>query len=140
MGTCYQCGTCTADCPVARHAEFNPRKLMLEPDGKLSWLCATCFKCYRCPKDVKPYEVLAEFRSRDVKEGSYPAYVRAFVDVVKNYGELDEAALFMRLLRSGKIMDISLILAALRMRRVSLPVKSECASEVRRIFEVVGNA
>jgi len=137
MGTCYQCGMCTADCPVAGFGEFNPRKLILKPDEELIWLCATCFKCYRCPKDVKPYEKFSELRSSSIKAGRSPAYVQAFVDVVREYGELNEAALFVRLLKAGELMDISFIFSALKSGRLSLPSKAECADEIKRIFEVI---
>jgi len=52
---CFQCGTCTADCPIARFSDFyRPRKLirMIQlglKDTLLSndviWLCSTCFTC-----------------------------------------------------------------------------------------------
>jgi heterodisulfide reductase subunit C len=58
---CFQCGTCTADCPIARFSDiYRPRKLMRMTqlgmkDRVLSsealWLCAACFTCVdHCPK------------------------------------------------------------------------------------------
>ncbi len=145
---CYQCGTCTADCTSASVDErgyFNPRRIMLDyfESGKLSelcWLCASCFKCYRCPRDVKPYEVLAEMRAEYIRQGKVPAYVKAFVETVRSYGELDETAFFMKLLKSGKMMDLSIVLSTIKnsgIKAFSLPKKSRCAREVSLIFSVV---
>ncbi len=150
---CYQCGTCTADCTSAsvdERGEFNPRRMMLDyfENGELSelcWLCASCFKCYRCPKGVKPYEVLAEMRAEYIRQGKVPAYVKAFVETVRDYGELDETAFFMKLMKAGKMMDMSIVISTLKnsirngglSKAISLPKKSRCAKEVSIIFSVV---
>ncbi len=148
---CYQCGTCTADCTYANMDEsFNPRKMILEyfEEGKLSelcWLCATCFKCYRCPRDVKPYAVLAEMRAEFIRMGKAPAYVKAFVETVKNYGELDETVFFLKLMKSGNMMDMSIVISSLKntvknrglSKAVALPKKSPCAKEVSKIFSII---
>ncbi|RLG97296.1 heterodisulfide reductase, partial [Candidatus Bathyarchaeota archaeon] len=52
---CYQCGTCTSSCPVARVTNrFNPRKLIVKSlrgrrddvlTGEMIWLCCSCFNC-----------------------------------------------------------------------------------------------
>jgi heterodisulfide reductase subunit C len=60
---CFQCGTCTSDCPVARYnGSYQPRTLIhmamlglkervLQSDTL--WLCAACFTCTdRCPQDI----------------------------------------------------------------------------------------
>ncbi len=150
---CYQCGTCTADCTYANMDEsgnFNPRKMILEyfEEGKLSelcWLCAECFKCYRCPRDVKPYAVLAEMRAEFIRMGKVPAYVKAFVETVKNYGELDETVFFLKLMKSGNMMDMSIVISSLKntiknrglSKAVALPKKSPCAKEVSKIFSII---
>ncbi len=146
---CYQCGTCTADCTSANiDSKFNPRKIMLEylEEGKFSefcWLCASCFKCYRCPREVKPYEILSEMRSKLIEQGKIPAYVKAFVETVKDYGELDETAFFIKLAKSGMFMDTSVIISTLKKRgikAINIPRKSECAKEISRIFLIVEGA
>jgi len=156
---CYQCGTCTADCTAAsldEEGKFNPRRMVLEyyERGKvseLSWLCANCYKCYRCPKGVKPYEVLAEMREEMIRNGKVPAFVKAFVETVRAYGELDETAFFLRLMRSGRMMDSSIVISTIKAtlrkegiagigKTISLPKKSRCAKEVSIIFSVVEGA
>ena len=61
---CFQCGTCTSDCPVARFSDnYRPRTLIHMAQLGLKdrvlncntlWLCAACFTCTdRCPQDVE---------------------------------------------------------------------------------------
>jgi heterodisulfide reductase subunit C len=84
---CFQCGTCTADCPIARFSEsYRPRKLMRMTqlglkDRVLSsdniWLCAACFTCVdHCPQDVEISSVLRALRNMAVKEGFMPVVFR----------------------------------------------------------------
>ena len=81
---CFQCGTCTADCPIARFSDiYRPRKLMRMTqlgmkDRVLSsealWLCAACFTCGdHCPQGVEIANVLRALRNMAVKEGIMPA-------------------------------------------------------------------
>ncbi len=154
---CYQCGTCTGDCPVAwLNREFNPRKLVLlasfgitEPLKRdIPWLCATCYKCTtRCPRDVKPSEVLSAMRKLAIrdrlaedKEGA--KFIKAFADIVKENGELSEAKLVLKLkglLGSTKMLPLSVAWTMLRKGKISLiEKKSPSAEEVKRIFELAG--
>ena len=76
---CFQCGTCTADCPIARFSEFyKPRKIarMVQlglKDRLLSdealWLCSTCFTCVdHCPQGVEIAGIVRALRNLTVKE------------------------------------------------------------------------
>jgi heterodisulfide reductase subunit C len=84
---CFQCGTCTADCPIARFSEiYSPRKIMRMTqlgmkDRLLSseslWLCAACFTCVdHCPQDVDIAGVVRTLRNMAVKEGVIPDVFR----------------------------------------------------------------
>jgi len=63
LGACYQCGKCSAGCPVVEEMDIVPseaiRYLQLgQPDVVLSsktiWICASCLQCAsRCPKGVE---------------------------------------------------------------------------------------
>ena len=63
LGACYQCGKCSAGCPVVEQMDIAPseaiRYLQLgQPDvvlgSKTIWVCASCFQCAsRCPKGVE---------------------------------------------------------------------------------------
>ena len=80
---CFQCGTCTSDCPVARYSDtYRPRTLIhmaqlglrdrvLKSDTL--WLCAACFTCTdRCPQDVEVASVIRVFRNLAAESGNVP--------------------------------------------------------------------
>jgi len=76
---CFQCGTCTADCPIARFSDFyEPRRIarMVQfglKDRLLSndalWLCSACYTCVdHCPQDVEIASIVRALRNMAVKE------------------------------------------------------------------------
>lgn len=80
---CFQCGTCTSDCPVARYSDsYRPRTLIHMAQLGLRdrvlnsdtlWLCAACFTCTdRCPQDVEVANVIRVFRNLAVEKGCIP--------------------------------------------------------------------
>lgn len=59
--SCYQCGMCSADCPLTERMDLLPsqviRKLQLDDwtvmNTNVMWVCASCLACeVRCPKGV----------------------------------------------------------------------------------------
>ena len=80
---CFQCGTCTSDCPIARFSDsYRPRTLIHMAELGLKdrvlnsetlWLCAACFKCTdRCPQDVEVAAVIRVFRNLAAEKGCVP--------------------------------------------------------------------
>ena len=80
---CYQCGTCTSDCPVARFSEtYRPRQIIRMTqlglknrvlDSDTLWLCAACFTCTdRCPQDVEVASVIRVLRNLAAEQGHIP--------------------------------------------------------------------
>ena len=76
---CFQCGTCTADCPVSRFSDFyRPSRIarMVQlglKDRILSdkhlWICTTCYTCIdHCPQDVEVANVIRVLRNLSVKQ------------------------------------------------------------------------
>ncbi len=73
ISVCYQCGTCTAGCPMGRRNTLRTRKIMrmtalgLKDDLLKSdeiWYCSTCYTCTdRCPRHVKPTDVILALRN-----------------------------------------------------------------------------
>jgi Fe-S oxidoreductase len=82
---CIQCGKCTGGCPVSMTTALNVRFLIYEtlvnalPDlGHMEelWDCTCCFTCVeRCPKDVRPAELVIGLRSHLVEGGKVPGPV-----------------------------------------------------------------
>ena len=94
---CFQCGTCTADCPIARFSDtYRPRKLMRMTqlgmkDRVLSsdviWLCSACFTCVdHCPQGVEVASVLRALRNLAVKEGFMPVVFRELASNISKTG------------------------------------------------------
>lgn len=80
---CFQCGTCTSDCPVARFSDtYRPRQIIRMTQLGLKdrvlnsdtlWLCASCFTCTdRCPQDVEVASVIRVLRNLAVEQGHVP--------------------------------------------------------------------
>jgi heterodisulfide reductase subunit C len=80
---CFQCGTCTSDCPVARFSDtYRPRQIIRMTQLGLKdrvlnsdtlWLCAACFICTdRCPQDVEVASVIRVLRNLAAEKGMVP--------------------------------------------------------------------
>ena len=80
---CFQCGTCTSDCPVARFSDtYRPRTIIRMAQRGLKdrvlksdtlWLCAACFTCPdRCPQDVEVASVIRVLRNLAAEKGCFP--------------------------------------------------------------------
>ena len=80
---CFQCGTCTSDCPIARFNEkYRPRKIIRMAqlglkdkivESDFLWLCASCFTCTdRCPQGVEVASVIRALKNIAAKEGFIP--------------------------------------------------------------------
>ena len=69
---CYQCGKCSAGCPVVSQMDILPNQIVrfaqlgLEDDllaSKAIWVCASCMTCnVRCPKGINIAEVIEALR------------------------------------------------------------------------------
>ena len=131
---CFQCGTCTADCPVGlRVKEFRPRQIARLAvlglkerlfSGDTLWLCAGCYTCYeRCPQDVKPTDVIVALRTLAVKEGYIHPSFRVLIDSMEKNGYIYEITDFENEIRA----DLGLPVAP----KVNL-------DEVRKIMKKTG--
>ena len=80
---CFQCGTCTSDCPVARFSDaYRPRTIIHMAqlglkdrvlNSETLWLCAACFTCTdRCPQDVEVASVIRVLRNLAAEKGIVP--------------------------------------------------------------------
>lgn len=80
---CFQCGTCTSDCPIARFSDtYRPRQIIRMTQLGLKdrvlnsdtlWLCASCFTCTdRCPQDVEVASVIRVLRNLAAERGHVP--------------------------------------------------------------------
>ena len=85
LSLCYQCGTCTAVCPVSTADNPFPRKEMVWVQWGLKeralgnasiWLCHQCGTCNTyCPRDAKPSNVMAALRDYSIGHYAVPAFM-----------------------------------------------------------------
>lgn len=102
---CYQCGKCTAGCPMAESMDVMPRQILrllqlglLEEalHAKAPWICATCSTCStRCPHDVKIAEMMEAVRMEADRRGIHPVrrvdlFTNDFMIPVKQFGRTHE--------------------------------------------------
>ncbi|MDI6805056.1 MAG: 4Fe-4S dicluster domain-containing protein [Candidatus Bathyarchaeia archaeon] len=134
---CFQCGTCTADCPISRFSDFyRPRKIarMVQlglKDRLLSdealWLCSSCFTCVdHCPQGVEIAGIVRVLRNLSVKENRIMPLV---------YRELAS-----NLLKGGYVYEI---VESRHKKRAELglpPLPKPNLEEIAKIFEITGSS
>ena len=97
---CFQCGGCTADCPIARFsAIYHPRRLMRMTQlgmkdrilaSEALWLCAACFTCIdHCPQGVDIAGILRVLRNVAIKEGTINS-AQGASEISESVNELQE--------------------------------------------------
>lgn len=110
---CYQCGKCSAGCPLSEDMDYPPSvimRLLQTEDKKLEeqalrsmtiWLCVTCETCAtRCPMEIDIPGVMDFCRERSLqKKMSNPSakniisFHKAFLDSIDYTGRLYELGL-----------------------------------------------
>jgi heterodisulfide reductase subunit C len=155
---CYQCGKCTAGCPLAQEMDYAPNQIMrllqlgfpeLEEEALRAfslWLCLTCETCgARCPKEVDLPRVMEYLRQESLRRGLvHPkakdilAFHEAFLDSIRRNGRLHEVGLIslyklktMHLLQDVAVAPQLLLRGKLKL----LPPKIEGRDDVSRIFD-----
>ncbi len=92
---CFECGICTASCPMAEILgnQYNPRslleKIVTNPEAALSseeiWFCGWCYRCHkRCPQALKVPEIFLPLRSVAVSQECMQAFGNALQKIVEN--------------------------------------------------------
>lgn len=80
---CFQCGTCTSDCPIAKFSDtYRPRQIIRMAQLGLKervlksetlWLCASCFTCTdRCPQNIEVASIIRVLRNLAAEQGIVP--------------------------------------------------------------------
>jgi len=107
---CYQCGKCSAGCPMADWMDILPNRLIrLVQLGQAEkamhaeaiWKCVSCMTCTaRCPKSVDCAGVMDALRQIAFERGAVPEarkrtvlFQKAFLDNIRRNGRLRELEL-----------------------------------------------
>jgi heterodisulfide reductase subunit C len=155
--TCYQCGKCSAGCPMASESALRPHgimRLVMQDRREQAltdesiWLCLTCETCSaRCPNDCDPARVIDAVRELSIEAGAadmprtIAAFHKAFLEQIRSNGRLHEFGMVMDYkLRSGELMkDVTSAPGMLTRGKLSFRAERiEAIGEIKRIFEKCG--
>ena len=153
LSDCYQCGKCSAGCPVAFAMDYTPRQIIrllqfgLVEEALQShtiWLCAHCNACFtRCPREIDLPGLLETLRVEAkkaglIKEKKVDLFTDLFLDSVKKHGRVHEMGMILKFnLKAGQpFKDAGLAPALYKNGKLKpLPHKIHDNGAVKRIFE-----
>jgi heterodisulfide reductase subunit C2 len=162
IGDCYQCGKCSAGCPLAEHMDLLPNQLVrLVQMGRIDraikseaiWKCVSCMTCStRCPKSVDCAGVMDVLRQMAVEKGVASeerlrtvVFQQEFLDNIRRNGRLCELELIGMFKTKAFLRDRSIpmllkdaLLAPQLVKRGKFHLLGERVRDrdvVRRIFE-----
>ena len=153
VSSCYQCGKCTAGCPVAQTVDHGPREVMravqlgsreVALGNELIWFCLTCHTCtVRCPRQIEVAAVMETLRLEAIASGTRPAvrdlalFHRLLLASVQRTGhayELGVAGLY-TLLSGHPLANAGLAPRLLAKGKLDLlPTRTPAATEMAGIF------
>ncbi len=155
---CYQCGKCTAGCPIVAEMDLAPNQVLRllqlgqpgmdeEVLGSLSiWLCLTCEQCSaRCPQEVDIPRITDWLRQESLRRGlahkgarAILAFHRSFLDTIRWGGRLHEVGLIAAFkLRTWRLFQDVLVAPKLlaRGKLGLIPHRIEGHAGVKQIFD-----
>jgi heterodisulfide reductase subunit C len=156
VADCYQCGKCTAGCPVTFAMDLMPHQVvrLLQLglgdeilESKTIWLCSTCATCTtRCPRNIDLARLMDTLRSTARSAGRTKAgkgiaqFNEVFLDSVRRYGRAHELGIGLRYnLKTGKLFKDSDLARGWFLRgrlKVAVP-KIRGVAEIDRIFNEI---
>lgn len=153
LAKCYQCGNCTAGCPMAFTFDIPVSRIMRliqagQRDVVLSStslsLCVSCETCTeRCPNSIDIAKIMDICRHLSQREGKSRkhgvlSFKKAFMHSLRMNGRMHEIGTMLEfILRTGRIFtDVDLVPKILPKGKMSiLPHRTSGKKEVQNIME-----
>jgi heterodisulfide reductase subunit C len=155
VNSCYQCGKCSAGCPIAFEMDYLPNQIIRMAQlgmeehvlsSRAIWLCAGCETCTtRCPREVDVASVMDALRiiarRKEIKSGERDVslFNRLFLNTVGKYGRVYEMEMIGRFnIGSGHLFkDVLMAPKLFRKGKLKLlPAKAD-AKRMREIFRSI---
>ena len=149
---CYQCGECTAGCPMAFAMDLMPNQVIRMVQLGVSkqilesstiWLCAGCETCAtRCPRLVALSKIMDALRQIAISEGkvserSIAQFHKIFIDAIGRDGRVHEVGMLARFKMATRDLfsDMGLGMKMfLKGKLKLLPDRIKGVDEVRRLI------
>lgn len=158
IAECYQCGKCSAGCPLIEEMDIPPnqilRMLQLDLPGTEDkilrsysiWLCLNCETCYtRCPKEVDLPEIMDYLRSESICQGKVNtkakkiiAFHKTFLAMLKHTGRLYEVGLIggYKMRTFNLLQDVAVAPKMFAKGKLNLfPHKIKGKNNIKKIFK-----
>jgi heterodisulfide reductase subunit C2 len=157
VNQCYQCGKCSAGCPVAPDMDLLPHQMVrLAVLGNVDrivasksvWLCLTCHTCgARCPNGIDVPALLDPIRHQVLKqnvstqESEVPIFHQLFMNTIKKFGRIHELFLvgMYKMKTKTYFSDMELGWKMFRKGKMHLlPHRSGHVKEIQELFKHSG--
>jgi heterodisulfide reductase subunit C2 len=154
INQCFQCGKCSAGCPMASEMDLMPHQLVRHAvlgnvdkiiGSKSLWLCLTCHTCgARCPNGIDVPALLDPIRHEVIKKNiktkdpNVPTFHQTFLQTIKTFGRVHELFLvgIYKLKTKNYFSDMELGWKMLKKGKMHLlPHRAASLSEVKEVFK-----
>jgi heterodisulfide reductase subunit C len=151
---CYQCGKCSAGCPVREYAESAPNRVVRfvqlgfyekAISSPSIWLCAGCQTCSsRCPQGFDLAKFMDALREIAIENDVKPSdpdtleFHKSFLNQIKNFGRSYEIGFLLeyKLKTQHFFQDLDLAPSTLLKGKLGiLPPKVKGKKQIKKIFD-----
>lgn len=151
---CYQCGKCSAGCPIREYMDYAPNQIirfvqlgLLDKalHSKTIWLCASCLTCStRCPQLFDLAQFMDSLRELAIQRGIKPAdsdvikFHEAFLKQIEKNGRAHEFGLIRdyKLTTFHLFQDVDVAPSMFFKRKISIrPHKVKNLEAIQKLFE-----